>query len=79
MRELAGPNTVYHPLVVWAVGVLRRVAGVLEDLEIVDAEDVLAVGDQLLTLHRKACTVHLILRGNPDVDGDLLNEVEVRL
>ena len=67
VRELTGTNTIHHRLIVRPVCVLGRVAGVGEHDVVVDAENHLAVRNQLALLHFQRVLVDLPVGRNANV------------
>lgn len=60
MRELTAPDPGHHLLVGRSAGILRRVAGILEDLEAVYAKGIPTVVLQFFPLDGQALPVNLI-------------------
>jgi len=72
VSELTGADPVHHGLVVRAVRVLGRIAGVLKDNVVHDPQEHLDIGGQLPALHLEGVLVDLPMRRDPDVYSRLL-------
>ena len=62
VRELAGPHSGHHLLIVWTVGIFGRVACILENHIVRDAEGIFCIVDEFFSLDGQTSPVNLILR-----------------
>ena len=68
MREFTMLDALHHLLERRAVRILAGIPGILEDLIIFDAQDILRIIYHVLPLHRQGILVHLMQRGHAAVD-----------